>query len=85
MQGNSGGSGHAVARGTALEVMEVLTPVMAATTGIVSLASEPLLGAWRESIYFSTLSHAAASLGLIACGAVLAFFMVRVWLSALCV
>eukprot|EP00892_Ulva_mutabilis_P004910 jgi/Ulvmu1/2791/UM140_0021.1 len=78
LQGGDSGGGHRVQRGTALEVMESLTPVMSATTMLLSLASEPLIHIVRTNIYFSSAPHLLLSLALISVGAFIAFFMVLV-------
>lgn len=77
-QGGDSGGGHHVQRGTALEVMESLTPVMSATTLLLSLATEPLWHIVRTSVYFSSLAHLLLTLALISVGAFIAFFMVLV-------
>ena len=81
-QGGKGGSavtgGHAVSSGTALEVMEAVTPVMAATSGVMALCFESLPHVLRTSVYFSSLAHLGITAALIAASAVLAFFMVWV-------
>lgn len=77
-QGGEGGDGAHVASGTALEIMEAVTPVMAVTSGVVSVAFEPLAGALRTSVYFSSAWHVAITCGLVGASAVLAFFMVWV-------
>jgi len=60
-----------------LEVVETLTPLMSATTLLLSLASEELWVVLPRSPYFSSLPHAAVTLGIITLGATLAFLMVR--------
>jgi hypothetical protein len=77
VQGGGAGAGGHVTGGTALEVMEAVTPVMAATSGILSLFFEPLLTTLRTSTYFASLSHFGITVALVAASAVLAFFMVR--------
>jgi solute carrier family 35, member C2 len=76
MQGRPGGGHHA--RGSALEVMEAVTPVMAVTAVVMSMIGEPLLRIWNKSIYFSTFGYMMFTLGMIALGSVIAFYMVLV-------
>lgn len=78
VQGGDSGGGHRVERGSALEVMESLTPVMSATTLLLSLATEPLWHLVRTNVYFSSAAHVLLSLALISVGAFIAFFMVLV-------
>ena len=77
-QGGDGGGGAHVTSGTALEIMEAVTPVMAVTSLTVSAAFEPLAHALRTSVYFSSAVHFAITCGLVGASAVLAFFMVWV-------
>lgn len=76
LQGQSGGV-HG-ARGSALEVMEAVTPVMATTAALMSFTAEPLHRIWTVSIYFSSISYMALTFGMISLGSVFAFFMVLV-------
>lgn len=62
--------------GGPLEVLEVLTPVMSATTLLLSLATEQLWNTLPESPYFSSVEHVLVTFALIFFGAVLAFLMV---------
>ncbi|KAJ9513623.1 hypothetical protein QJQ45_006072 [Haematococcus lacustris] len=66
---------HAVALGGPLEVLELLTPIMAATVLILSLACEHLFTVLPASPYFSSYSHTALSLAIVLVGATLAFLM----------
>jgi drug/metabolite transporter (DMT)-like permease len=76
--GEGGAGGHSVARGTALEVLEAVTPVMSATSFVAALFFEPLVATIRSSIYFSSAAHLGVTLALVAASAVLAFAMVWV-------
>ncbi|GFH23437.1 TPT domain-containing protein [Haematococcus lacustris] len=67
---------HAVALGGPLEVLELLTPIMAATVLLLSLACEHLFTVLPASPYFSSYSHTALSLAIVLVGATLAFLMV---------
>lgn len=62
--------------GGPLEILEVLTPVMSATTLLLSLATEQLWQTLPASPYFTSVEHVLLTLLLIFCGAVLAFLMV---------
>eukprot|EP00878_Enallax_costatus_P012721 GHUV01013285.1.p1 GENE.GHUV01013285.1~~GHUV01013285.1.p1 ORF type:complete len:328 (+),score=73.77 GHUV01013285.1:1604-2587(+) len=62
--------------GGPLEILEVLTPVMSATTLLLSLATEQLWNKLPGSPYFSSLEHMLVTFLLIFFGAVLAFLMV---------
>ena len=75
-QGGDAGAGAHVARGTALEVLEAVSPVMAATSAIASIFFEPLVHTLRTSAYFNSLPHIAATAGLVGTSALLAFAMV---------
>lgn len=77
VQGGDSG-GHRVERGSALEVMESLTPIMSVTNLALSLAFEPLWHLARTNVYFSSIGHVLLSLALISVGAFIAFFMVLV-------
>jgi hypothetical protein len=76
VQGGSAGASEHITKATALEVMESVTPVMAATSGIMSLFFESLIVDFRSSIYFSSLQHVNITIALIGASALLAFFMV---------
>jgi hypothetical protein len=67
-----------VSGGTALEVVESLTPVMATTAYTMSFFFEPLLHIFQTSIYFESVENLAITVGLISVGALFAFFMVLV-------
>jgi hypothetical protein len=62
--------------GGPLEVLELLTPVMSATTMLLSLVSERLWHTLPGSPYFSSLERCLLTLCIILFGALLAFFMV---------
>jgi hypothetical protein len=78
MQGKHGGGGHSVARGSALEVMEAVTPVMAATAALMSLLAEPLRDTVAHSVYFADAHNLGITLSIIFIGAIFAFSMVLV-------
>ncbi|KIZ00166.1 hypothetical protein MNEG_7792 [Monoraphidium neglectum] len=62
--------------GGPLEVLEALTPVMSATTLLLSLAFEGLWDALPDSPYFDGLQACLSTAGLVFAGAVIAFLMV---------
>jgi hypothetical protein len=62
--------------GGALEVLELLTPVMAAATLLLSLVWEKLWVVLPGSIYFNSPEHCLLSLGIVFFGAIIAFLMV---------
>lgn len=70
------GSHDKHAHGSPLEVLEVLTPIMAASTMVLSLLFECLWSSLPGSPYFSTIEHTLVTLLIIAAGAVIAFCMV---------
>jgi hypothetical protein len=73
-----GDSGSHVSGGTALEVMESVTPVMAVTTAIMTCLFEPVVDSLQNSVYFSSLGHLGITTGLVLVSTLLAFFMVWV-------
>ncbi|KAF6260068.1 triose-phosphate transporter family-domain-containing protein [Scenedesmus sp. NREL 46B-D3] len=76
-RGSSDGGGHSPTPfGGPLEVLEVLTPVMSATTLLLSLATEQLWHVLPSSPYFNSAPHALVTALLILTGALIAFLMV---------
>jgi hypothetical protein len=70
------GSHDKHAFGSPLEVLEALTPIMAASTMVLSLMFECLWTSLPASPYFSTLGRALLTGLIIALGAIIAFCMV---------
>eukprot|EP00877_Chromochloris_zofingiensis_P007804 jgi/Chrzof1/3277/Cz12g19080.t1 len=62
--------------GGPLEILEILTPVMAITTLILSIAWEQIWWSLPESPYFASWGHSMLSIAIIFLGAVIAFLMV---------
>jgi len=75
LHGNKGES-HALPLGGALEVLEILTPVMSVATLLLSLGWEKLWVVLPGSIYFNSPEHCLLSLGIVFFGAIIAFLMV---------
>lgn len=62
--------------GGALEVIELLTPVMSGTTLLLSAGWEDLAHSLPSSPYFNSPGHVGITLGIIWVGAIMAFLMV---------
>lgn len=67
---------RAVSLGGPLEILELLTPVMAVTMILLSVIWESLWAVLPSSPYFASFSHTMISLAIIAVGAIIAFLMV---------
>jgi solute carrier family 35 protein C2 len=74
--GSGSGSGHQSPFGGPLEVLEALTPVMSATTLLLSLVTERLWDVLPDSPYFEDLGAVGLTIGIIFAGALIAFAMV---------